>query len=205
MASRRFNVGEAISAIFDDDFGLFDGERNAEEGEDIYPYLGDPTSPRSTVEELARAVVEDDDDRSAADNPDFTDDDYFEESSDALTRAARLGELESSAGGLGDETVGTESGDKAEEYFPGELCGILAVVMMMKRASPVAVLVTVNLPQAVRKCMEQAMSTSGGGMAVEEVLEGVVEVVGESVVEGVVEVVGESVVEGMVGDMLEKD
>ena len=118
MASRTFDVGEAISAIFDD-FGLSDGELSAEEGEDIYPYLGDPTLPRSTVEELARAVVEDDDDRAAVDDPDFADDDYEEESSDALTHAARLGELKSSAGELGDEAVGTESGENTEEYFPG--------------------------------------------------------------------------------------
>ena len=115
MASRMFDVEEAISAIFDDDFGLSDGELSGEEGEDIYPYLGEPILVRSTVEELTRAVV-DDDGRSDAN---FSDDNYFEGANDALTRAAELGELDGSTGGLGDEAMGSESDENAAENFPG--------------------------------------------------------------------------------------
>ena len=55
MVSRMFNVEDAISAIFADDSGLFDGEPSGEEGKDVYP-LGELILPWSTVEELTRAV-----------------------------------------------------------------------------------------------------------------------------------------------------
>ena len=86
MVSRMFDVQEAISAIFDNDFGLSDGELSREEGEDIYPYLGETVLPRSTVDELTRAVV-DDDGRSDAN---CDDDDYFEGTNGALTHADEL-------------------------------------------------------------------------------------------------------------------
>ena len=58
--------------VFDDDFGLSDGELRGEEGEDIYPYLGKLILPRSTVEELIRAVVDD-----GQSDAKFADDDYL--------------------------------------------------------------------------------------------------------------------------------
>ena len=88
---------------------------SGEEGEDIYPYLGEPVLPRSTVDELTRAVV-DDDGRSDAN---CDDDDYFEGANGALTHADELGELDSGAEGLGDEAMGSESDENADENFPG--------------------------------------------------------------------------------------
>ena len=39
MARRKFDVDE----VFDSDFGLSDGESNADkDGDDVYVYLGDP-------------------------------------------------------------------------------------------------------------------------------------------------------------------
>jgi len=73
MVSQMFNVEEVISAIFDAGSGLSDGEMSGEEGEDIYPYLGELILP-STVEELTRAVVDD-----GWSDANFADDNYLRE------------------------------------------------------------------------------------------------------------------------------
>ena len=50
MARRRFDVDEVLDAIFDNDFGLSDGESSADEdGDGIYAYLGDPVVDRSSI------------------------------------------------------------------------------------------------------------------------------------------------------------
>ena len=170
MVSRMFDVQEAI---FDDDFGLSDGELSGEEGEDIYPYLGETVLPRSTVDELTRAVV-DDDGRSDAN---CDDDDYFEGVNGALTHADELGELDSGAEGLGGEAM-VVSLMRMQMKISQELCGNLVVAMTMRVppiAFPVTAQVAVNLSQVV---MELVLSTAGRGGAVEEVLKGVVEELG---------------------------
>ena len=43
MASRsrtRLTLDEVLSGVFDDDFGLSDGESSEEKGEDVYAYSG---------------------------------------------------------------------------------------------------------------------------------------------------------------------
>ena len=88
---------------------------SGEEGEDIYPYQGQPVLPRTIVDELTRAVV-DDDGRSDAN---CDDDDYFEGANSALTHGDDLGELDNGAEGLGDEAMGSESDENADENLPG--------------------------------------------------------------------------------------
>lgn len=53
----RFTVNEVLEAIFDDEFGLSDGEPSDEEGEGICGYLGEPVLHRAEVEELGEAIV----------------------------------------------------------------------------------------------------------------------------------------------------
>lgn len=65
--SWRFNVEEAISAIFDNESGLSVGELHAEEGEDTYPYLGES-------DELTWVIIKHDDGWFSAHDPDLPDD-----------------------------------------------------------------------------------------------------------------------------------
>ena len=63
MATRRFTVDEALEAVFDDDFGLSDGESSEEEeGDDLYALLGDPIVRRSDIDALTRDLVDGDGD-----------------------------------------------------------------------------------------------------------------------------------------------
>ena len=45
-----------LSGIFDDDFGLSDGESSEEEGEDVYAYSGKHNLARREVAALSKAV-----------------------------------------------------------------------------------------------------------------------------------------------------
>lgn len=47
---------QTISAVFDDNFGLSDGDSSEEEGEEIYPYLGEPEILRNSVKEMTNAI-----------------------------------------------------------------------------------------------------------------------------------------------------
>ena len=61
MATRRFTVDEALEAVFDDDFGLSDGESSEEEeGDDLYALLGDPVVRRSDIDALTHDLVDGD-------------------------------------------------------------------------------------------------------------------------------------------------
>ena len=119
MASRRFNVQEAISTIFDDEFGLSDGELSAEEGEDIYPYLGEPVLLRSAVDELNEAIVEDDDGAASAHDLGQSEDEDYEWIRESQTHIGELGELESNTGELGEDRIGTDPTQSADKTFPG--------------------------------------------------------------------------------------
>ena len=59
MASRartRLTLNEVLSGVFDDDFGLSDGESSAEEGEDVYACSGKYKLARGEVAALSKAV-----------------------------------------------------------------------------------------------------------------------------------------------------
>ena len=119
MASRRFNVQEAISTICDDEFDLSDGELSAEEGEDIYPYLGEPVLFRSAVDRLNEAIVEDDDGAASAHDLGQSEDEEYEWIRESQTHIGELGELESNTGELGEDRIGTDPTQSADKTFPG--------------------------------------------------------------------------------------
>ena len=75
MATRRLTVDEALDAVFDDDFGLSDGESSEEEGDDLYALLGEPVVRRSDIDALTRDLVDDDDGSTNDDDNDGDSDD----------------------------------------------------------------------------------------------------------------------------------
>ena len=56
MAS-RYMIEAAIEAIFDDEFGLSDGESSDEDGKDIYGYVGEPVLRHADVRHLEESIV----------------------------------------------------------------------------------------------------------------------------------------------------
>ena len=54
--SARFTVDEVLDAVFDDDFGLSDGD-SSEEGEDIYSYIGEPVLSRANLEKVSNRLT----------------------------------------------------------------------------------------------------------------------------------------------------
>ena len=58
MMAARYIVSEAIDLLFDDDFGLSDGDLSEEEGDGLYAYLGDRNLSREAVEDLSRELDE---------------------------------------------------------------------------------------------------------------------------------------------------
>ena len=58
MMAARYSVSEAIDLLFDDDFGLSDGDLSEEEGDGLYAYLGDRSLSREAVEDLSRELDE---------------------------------------------------------------------------------------------------------------------------------------------------
>ena len=61
MATKGYNVDEALEAILDDDFGLSDGDSSdEEEGKDYYACLGEPVVPPSDIEALTHNIVSED-------------------------------------------------------------------------------------------------------------------------------------------------
>ena len=46
----RYSVSESIDLLFDDDFGLSDGDLSEEEGDGLYAYPGDHSLSREAVE-----------------------------------------------------------------------------------------------------------------------------------------------------------
>ena len=56
VASGRFTVEETLTAMFDDKFGLSDGEWSDKEGKEIYPYLSEPVLLRKSVDEITKVI-----------------------------------------------------------------------------------------------------------------------------------------------------
>ena len=107
MATRRYTVSEAASAIFDEDFGLSDAQSSEEETEEeLYAYLGEPVVESAAVDNITRSIEDT--------TPRDSDVESFAESSVSLSSAAANdenlnGESEYS-GELGDES-GRDSGN----------------------------------------------------------------------------------------------
>ena len=79
MATKRLTVDDVLETIFDDEFGLSDGESSDEEcGEDLYAYLGESVVSRSDVDALTRAIVSDGVRASSGDEIDGIEDDSHE-------------------------------------------------------------------------------------------------------------------------------
>ena len=75
MASGRYTVEETLTAIFEDKFGLSDGELSDEEGEEIYPYLSEPVLLRKSVDEITKVI----DDHDHSDTESSVDDNELHE------------------------------------------------------------------------------------------------------------------------------
>ena len=93
MARRRFDVDEVLDAVFDNDFGLSDGESSADEdGDGIYAYLGDPVVDRSSISALtSRTTIDGVDDGATIDDigHTFEDEERVDmESSEEVSEAA---------------------------------------------------------------------------------------------------------------------
>ena len=52
MMATRYSDSEVIDLLFDDDFGLSDGDLSAEEGDGLYAYLGNHSLSREAVEDF---------------------------------------------------------------------------------------------------------------------------------------------------------
>ena len=79
MATRRLTAGDVVVAIYDNDFGISDGDSSRQEdGEDIYAYMGDAAKERRRLREESRRLtssVENNTNSSdVADAPDSKDD-----------------------------------------------------------------------------------------------------------------------------------
>ena len=53
---RSNTVRQAVELLFDDEFGLFDGDSSEEEGEEVYSYRGGESLSKEAVEDLGREV-----------------------------------------------------------------------------------------------------------------------------------------------------
>ena len=107
MASRRYGVEEALEAILDDDFGLSDGPKSEEEGEDIYAYVGVPTLPRGDVEAIGFSVADD--------RPPPSDSNGAEGAEEELERS------DDDKRHASDPLGGTSSGTSTSRYTPSVL------------------------------------------------------------------------------------
>ena len=58
MMAARYSVSEAIYLLFDNDFGLSEGDLREEEGDGLYAYLGYRSLSREAVEDLSRELDE---------------------------------------------------------------------------------------------------------------------------------------------------
>ena len=107
MVSRRYGVEEALEAILDDDFGLSDGPKSEEEGEDIYAYVGVPTLPRGDVEAIGFSVADD--------QPPSSDSNSAEGAEEELERS------DDDKRHASDPLGGTSSGTSTSRYTPSVL------------------------------------------------------------------------------------
>ena len=58
MMAARYTISKAIDLLFDDDFGLSDGDLSEEEGDGLYAYLSDHSLSREAMEDLSRELDE---------------------------------------------------------------------------------------------------------------------------------------------------
>ena len=54
--AREYTASEVVELLSDEEFGLSEDELSAEEGEDLYAYLGSPVISREEVEDLTLEV-----------------------------------------------------------------------------------------------------------------------------------------------------
>ena len=52
----KYTVRQAVELLFDDEFGLSDGNISEEEGEEVYSYRGGESLSKEAVEDLGREV-----------------------------------------------------------------------------------------------------------------------------------------------------
>ena len=52
----KYTVRQAVELLFDDEFGLSDGDISEEEGEEVYSYRGGESLSKEVVEDLGREV-----------------------------------------------------------------------------------------------------------------------------------------------------
>ena len=52
----KYTVRQAVELLFDDEFGLSDGDTSKEEGEEVYSYRGGESLSKEAVENLGREV-----------------------------------------------------------------------------------------------------------------------------------------------------
>ena len=52
----KYTVRQAVEHLFDDEFGLSDGDISTEEGKEVYSYRGGESLSKEVVEDLGREV-----------------------------------------------------------------------------------------------------------------------------------------------------
>ena len=53
---KKYTVRQAVELLFDDEFGLSDGDISEEEGKEVYSYRGGESLSKEAVEDLGREV-----------------------------------------------------------------------------------------------------------------------------------------------------
>ena len=53
----RYTIVAALEVIFDDNFGLSDGDSSDENGDDIYGYVGEPVLRQADIRDLSESIV----------------------------------------------------------------------------------------------------------------------------------------------------
>ena len=119
MATKQYNVDEALEPILNDEFGLSDGDlSDKEEGEDYNVYLGEPVVPPNDIEALTHNVVSGDD----------ADDD---DGDDACPSDGSLTELDPSDGSPDEEDLLGLTGICSD--LPGVICTSIATIVTVSR------------------------------------------------------------------------
>ncbi len=113
MARQVFGVDDVLEAVFNDDFGLSDGESSAgEEGEDVYAYLGDPVLDRGQIRDLTSRLTigsDIDDDNTQILEAEATNDDE--------TSKEEEEDMNLVQGGTETDEDGQESDNSDEDFF----------------------------------------------------------------------------------------
>ena len=75
----KYTVRQAVELLFDDEFGLSDGDISEEEGEEVYSYRGGESLSKEAVEDLGREVDTGGDGFSASSQEESEDDSEVEQ------------------------------------------------------------------------------------------------------------------------------